>query len=806
MNFGILNIWSQLRIASRSLIKRWRTSLVVVITLALGIGANAVIFSFIQGILLQSLPYPDAEQLVRIESLRGGESGRISLKDVDDLKVRTGLFQDIAVHSDGDSGYNLSGYGQPEEIPALLSSRNLFSVLGVDQSHGGVWPEEGDRLRNHSVVLGHALWQRHWGGSLDAIDATLTLDGADLYRVYGVMPPGFDFPGGVDMYRSIAFIDLDHDDRSARYYYGLGRLNPGVSIAQAQQALNNAAQQLAREYPDSNNAIQFQITPLKELYVGDLRPYLLLLQAAVLLVLLIACVNIVHVLLAQALSRSRDTAIRLALGAGQQQILRQWLLDCLLLSLAGALLAVVVAYSGIHVLKQLLVLELPHWIDISIDTGVLLFTLATALLAGLLTAVAPARQASKTSLFGSMGSSSRSQGPGQGQQHRHRLMVVTQTGLSILLLITAGLLVKSFQELERADMGFDPQNLLTFRVNLGWFAYDEVEETRNYFTQLEQRLRSLPGVSDVAFNSNLPLGGINEKRTIALPDQSDAQRDNNPFINIKTVSNDYFRMMGIGMYAGRSFDATDQPDGVGSVIVNRRLAQTLWPDRNPIGEQLNVSGFDDAWLEVVGVANDVSQTGVGARPELDVYVSQYQFPDHNAFVLLRAQTDPQTLMAAANQAALSVDPDQSTWQPIVMSSRISNAIWQERLASRLVMVFALLAALLTAIGIYGVLAGNVRQRQREIAVRLAIGAPPMSLLQAVFGDALRMVVVGLLIGLGAAVLVAQLIKNLLYQTSPLDPLILIMALMFLLVVALLSVWAPARLALRTEPALMLRQE
>ena len=804
--FDFLNFWYPLRISCRTLIKRWRTSSVVVITLALGIGANAVIFSFIQGILLQPLPYPNAEELVRIDGLRGGQAGRISIKDASDLIERTGVFQDIAVHSDADAGYNLSGHGAPEEVPALLNSRNLFSVLGVQPQHGGTWPEEGDRLRNHSVVLGHGLWQRHWGGSQDALNDTLTLDGADLYRVNGMMPPGFDYPGGVDIYRSIAFIDLDHEDRTDRYYYGLGRLHANVSIAQAQQALEGVSRQLAGEFPDSNGAIEFQLTPLKDLYVGDLRPYLLLLQGAVLLVLLIACVNIVHVLLAQALMRDRETAIRLALGAGQRQILRQWLLDCLLLSLTGGALAIVIAIGGVFVLNQLLALELPHWMIIRIDLGVLLFTLVVAIIAGLVTAMAPARQASRTSLFGQTGSSSRSNSPNRGQKNWHRAMVVTQIALSLVLLIMASLLVKSFRGLEEADMGFDPNNLLTFRVNLGWFAYDKVEKTRSYYVRLEEQLRSLPGVADVAFNSNLPLGGVSNRRTIALPQQSEYEKDRNPYVNLKTVSHGYFQMMGIGLFAGRTFDDRDRPEGIGSVVVNRRLAETMWPGRNPIGELLSVSSFDDAPLQVVGVVNDVSQTDVGAIAEMDVYVSQFQFPDHNAFVLLRAKSDPLALMAAANDIALSIDPDQSTWQPIEMTERIAIAIWQERLTSRLVVVFALLAALLTAVGIYGVLSGHVRQRRRDIAVRLAIGAQPMDLLRAVFGDAFRMIVVGAVVGTSAAVLVAHGLRSLLYQTSPFDPLILGLSLLFLLVVSLLSVWSPARIALRTEPSLMLREE
>ncbi|MEO0998671.1 MAG: FtsX-like permease family protein, partial [Pseudomonadota bacterium] len=537
-----------------------------------------------------------------------------------------------------------------------------------------------------------------------------------------------------------------------------------------------------------------------------LRPYLLLLQAAVLLVLLIACVNIVHVLLAQALVRNRETAVRLALGAGQRQILKAWLLDCLLLSLAGGILAIAVAYGGVHILKQLLAMELPNWISIEVNPAVLLFTLFVSLLAGLLTALAPARQASRTSAFGSLGASSRSQGQNRGQKRWHRLMVATQVSLSVVLLIMASLLVKSFQGLERAEMGFNSEQLQTFRVNLGWFKYDEADKTRSYFTRLEEQLRGLPGVADVALNSNMPLGGVSQQRRIALPAQSEPERDRNPFVNLQTVSHGYFKMMGIGLFAGRSFDASDQPDGVGSVVIGRRLAESLWPGRNPIGESVEVSGFNEARLTVIGVANDVSHADVGVQPGMDVYVSNYQFPDHNAFVLVRAGIELPSLMAAANEVALGIDPDQSTWQPVAMDERIANAIWQERLTSRLVVVFALLAALLTAVGIYGVLSGHVRQRRREIAVRLAIGAQPMDLLRAVFGDALRMVVVGLGIGLVAAVAAAHALRSLLYETSPFDPATLSLSVVFLLIVAVIAVWSPARVALRTEPAMMLREE
>jgi putative ABC transport system permease protein len=804
----VSDLLTDLRLAARSLARNRGTSLIVVLTLALGIGANTVVFSFASGILLAPLPYPRADRLVRIETVRGGEAGPISLREIADLRARGDLFTDVAAHGKGDGGYNLSGSGRPEEVPALLCTHNLFAVLGVDLALGTPWPEEGDRLRNYSVVLGHDLWQTRWGGSPEFLAETLTLDGAGLYRVYGVAPRGFDYPSGQRLWRSLAFYDLDLEDRGARYYLGLARLRPGVTRAAAQQAVTTLAQELAASFPTTNAGVGFRLVPLAELYVGRARPYLLLLLGAVGFVLAIASANVAGLLVARAIGKSRETAVRRALGAGRWRIIRPWLVEGLLCGLAGGAVALGLGLLGARFLRTLLAVELPPWMAIGLDARVLLLTLAAALGAGLATAAVPAWHASGGRLSAALGASARGATEGRGRRSARGALVVVQVVTTAVLLVGAGLTVKSFRALARADLGFRPEGLLTLRVNLGWRAYDDDEKIRRYFRQLLDRLAALPGVAGVATDSNPPLGGVVDRPTVTLEGQSPDEQRRSPYVNRKIVSPGYFALMGIDLLAGRVFDERDAPQDPPVVVVSRRAAAALWPGGRPLGRRLKFGAADSAWpwLEVVGVVDDVHQERVGAGPGLDVYADLFQLPDLNAFVLLRTEVAPETLAAAANEAALAIDPDQATWEPAAMERRVAASLWQPRLAGTLCALFAVLASLLAAVGIYGVLAHAVRERRRDLGVRRALGAPAAQVLRAVLADTLRRLAAGLALGLPMAWALARLVRGLLYETSAADPVVFLAAAAGLVAVALVAAWAPARQALRVDPVAALREE
>ena len=801
-------ILSELRVALRTLSRRWRMTSLVILTLMLGIGANTVIFSFASGILLEPLPYPEPDRLVRLESVRGGEAGQISLRDILDLQERLDLFDDIAAHSLGTSGYNLSGEGRPEEVTAILCTRNLFSVLGVAMALGTPWPEEGDRLRNHSVVLGHDLWQRRWGGDDGALEEILTLDGADLYRVYGVAPRGFGYPSGQQLYRSLAYYDLDYEDRGIRAYLGLARLQPGVSLARAQAGLSRVARDLAREFPDSNAGLAFRATPLAEIYVGEARPYLLLLLGAVGFVLALACANVANVLIVQAIDQGRTTAVRRALGASGWQIVRLWLLEGLLCALAGGALALAVAHLGLRALNRLLSVDLPHWMEIGLDGRVLLFTLGISLSVGLVTALLPAWQAARGELLPTLGASARGGSEGRGRCSARGALVMTQVTIAVVLLVGAGLMVQSFRALQRADLGFRPDSLLTFRVNLGWMAYGEADQTRGYFRRLLDELAALPGVVGVATNSNLPLGGAPDRLNVTLQGQGIDEQQRNPYVNRKVVSPGYFEVMAVSLLLGRVPDGRDPPQGPPVAVVSRSAAESLWPGDSAIGQRLKFGrpGSEMPWLEVVGVVEDVQGERVGGPPGLDIYVDLFQRPDHNAFVLVRTEGDPMALSRQADEIALAIDPDQSTWEHVAMERRIADSLWQQRLSGTLVSLFAALAAALAGVGIYGVLAQTVRRRRREIGIRMALGAQDGDVMRSVLLDSLRWVLAGAALGIALAFGLGRLIRSLLYATSTADPLTFLSVPLVLVLLTLAASWAPTRRAVRVNPATALHEE
>lgn len=794
-----------LRNVLRSMVRHGRSTAVVVATLAIGIGANIVIFSFAKAILLTPLPYPDADRLVRIETVRGGELGPVSLRELRDVEDRLSLFEGIAAHGYGNGGYNLSGGGTPEEIPALLATHNLFEVLGVELALGTTWPEEGDRLRNHSVVLGHGLWQRRWGGDPAALDGTLTLDGADLYRVYGVAPEGLDYPGGKHIYRSIAFRDLDVEDRSSRFYRGLGRLRSDVTPRQAQQALAAVAADLAMSYPDTNRGVEYALTPLTELYVGPARPYLVLLLVAVGLVLLLAVANVASISAARALAGARETTVRRALGAGRWGIVRPWLLEGLMCGLLGCLAAVGLATAGVPILRALIGVDLPHWMQIDVDHVVLAYALGLALASGLATVAIPAWQASRRSLTDGLGLNTRAP---IGGTHAQGGLLVAQVAIAVLLVIGAGLTVGGFRALSNTDVGFDSEDRLTFRVNLGWRAYDVADKTRNYFRQLIEGLEALPGVVSVATNSNLPFGGVFDRRQITLEGQDAVDQQDNPFVNRGVVSPGYFEMMNIALLRGRVPGTKDVPDGPAVAVVNQRAAEALWPGRDPVGQRLKFGDPESErpWLEVVGVVANVAQERIGETPGLDVYVDLFQRPDHNAFVVVRGGGPPEALARAANAVALDIDPDQSTWQPVALSRRVGDSIWKERMAGTLVSLFSILAVVVAAVGLYGLLARIVQGSRREIGVRMALGGSLRQVLGGVLMGTFVRVGIGIAIGIGAALLVERGLQRLFDGQLILDPMTFVVAPAALLLVAVLASWGPIRQAAGVEPMTVLREE
>jgi putative ABC transport system permease protein len=803
---------NDLRYAWRSLFKRPAFLVLVTLTLALGIGVNSAIFSFINGFLLRSLPYRDADMLVRITSVRGNEEGHLSMLELKDLREQVDVFESVAPYIPG-AQYNYSGDGPPEELSAVLVSRDFFSVLGVPQLHGNTWPDYYDHERNFGVILSYELWKRRFGGDPNVLGRKITLDAAPFYTIYGVMPPDFNFPANTQLFRSIAINQRlpNYVDRDARLVYALARLKPGITTEQARAALNAFGKRLAQDYPNINTGLSFELKPLREFYVGDVRPYLYLLFGAVGFVLLIACTNVASLLLGQSLAREREIAVRLALGASRWQLIRQLLAESILLGTLGGLVGLASAWLWVNLLNSLIRDRLPSWIKVSIDWRVLLFTLVLSLLAGLIAGLAPAWQTSRPDIndllkAGAKGSS--------GEKHYlRRALVVAEVALALVLLVGAGLMVRSFVRLQETDHGFNAERLLTLRVAVPWRKYsgdDGPEKQRLFFEQLLLRLKAIAGVEVAALTNNLPLTGeIQEgKATFTLEGQSATEQQKNPYINDLRVSPDYLRVMGIPLLQGRFLNEFDRTTTERVGVVSRRFAELAWPGQNPIGKRMKVGGIESKaqWTTIVGVAGDVKHERLTGENGLDLYVSCQQVLDSTMFLVLRTTVPPLTLAEQATREVWAIDPEQSTFDITTMDTIVANSIWQRRMSGTLILAFAGLALVLATVGIYGVMSHAIGQRTRELGIRMAMGATSSDVLRLVLSDGVKLIGFGVGLGLLGAFISSRIIRGLLYGVSSTDPLTFVFVPLFLFIVAIMACLIPARRATRVDPLVALRNE
>ena len=806
------DLLQDIRYALRILVKRPGFNITVALTLALGIGANTAIFSFVDAILLKPLPFKDPDRLVRIMGLRGSEEGRISMLELQDLKREVNIFEDVAAYIPG-AQYNYSGDGVPEEFAATLCTHNLFNVLGVPLLRGNTWPEVADFEGNHGVVLTYELWNRRFGGSDDALNRKITLDAAPYYKIHGVAPPNIHFPNNVQIFRSIGVNQNmpNYTNRAARNVYALARLKPGVSVKQAQIEVEAFGHRLAQQYPNINAGLSFAARPLTDYYVGDVRPYLWLLFGAVGLVLLIACGNAVNMLLTMALTRDHEIAVRLALGARRGRLIRQLLTESALLALIGGAFGLLLAELWVRLLSSAIGVGVPSWIVIDIDKRALIFTLTISILTGILAGLAPALQASKLNLNELLKDGARG-APGSRQRLR-RALVIAEIALAFVLLVGAGLIVRSLTQLQQTDPGFNPNSLLTLRVALSWHKYNVRTDPRSvtqFYEQTLEKLRAMPGVEAVAATSNLPLSGEAQlgRVTFTVEGQSASDQQRNPFINDIAISPNYFDALGGRLAQGRALNDFDAPTTDRVYLISERLAERMFPGQDPIGRRVKLGGPNSplSWGTIVGIAKNVKQDALTGQGGYNLYSSYQQLPAANMYLLLRSKVDPMSLSEAATRVVWSVDPNQSTFEIMTMEKRIANTIWHRRLSRNLFVIFAALALALAAVGVYGVMTYTVSQRTREIGVRLALGAQGREVIKMILVEALRMILIGGAIGLGVAFGLSRLIKSLLFGVSAIDPLTFAGVSLLLVLVALVAGYLPARRAAKVDPVIALRFE
>jgi predicted permease len=806
-------LWQDLRYGARMLVKQPGFTLIAIFTLALGIGANTAIFSVVNGVLLKPLPYRAPEQLIRVfETSRTQPKFPMAQGNFQDFRAQNSTLAGLALYTRRDQ--ELSQDGKPERLAALGITAGYFELLGMQPLLGREFRRE-DELPESSpgVILSHALWQRRFNGDAGVIGKSVILSGRQ-HTIIGVMPAGVQHVGGD--YRSMPHgetVDVwgplqmpAQAGRGGHFCNAVGRLKPGVSVAQANADLNVIAERLAQQFPNTNQPFRIAVKSLHEEIVGRSQTMLLILLGAVFFVLLIACVNVANLLLARATVREREIAVRTAVGAGRWRIVRQLLTESLLLALMSSAVGILLAQWAIDALSGLGPEQLPRLQAISIDGRILLFTLGLTILTGILFGLAPALQAGQINLNELLKEGGRS-GVGQRQRRLRDGLVVVEVALALVLLIGAGLLIRSFWKLQQADPGFNPERVLTASLSLPNVRYSDPPKVAAFQQQLLERVAALPGVQSAGFTSDLPWTGYDENAGFTIEGKTFPPNDG-PGGRYHFVSADYFSTVGVPLVAGRFFNANDRLTSPNVVLINRALAERYWSGESAVGKRFtfNSRPQEKDWYTIVGVVGDVKDFPHSPAAEPAFYWAMMQQAPRQVILAVRGSADPLGLVEAIRNEVRALDKDLPLAEIKPLQTVAATALASQRFTLWLVGFFAGTALLLAALGIYSVLSYLVAQRTQEIGVRMALGAQFGDVLKLVIRQGMTLVLLGVVVGLVAAFGLTRLMKGLLYQVSASDPLTFVAIGLLLTLVALIACWIPARRATKVDPLIALRYE
>jgi putative ABC transport system permease protein len=797
-----------LRYALRVLIKKPGFTAVAVITLALGIGANSAIFSVVNAVLLRSLPYEDGDRLVWIWGTQPQlDKAPVAPANFLDIKEQNEVFDNVAAFR-GQSGA-LTGQYEPERVRVAAVSADFFSLFKVLPLLGRVFNNQDEQSGNTQVIiLSHALWQRRFGSNPGILDQKLTLNDRP-YSVIGVAPAEFQYPTYADLWIPLVFDAKEKSIRDTHSLSAVGRLKPGASIEQGQANIGLIAATLEQNYPRTNTGIGMRIVPLKEQITGSIQTQLLIIFAAVGFVLLIACANVANLMLARAASRQKEMAIRTALGAASSRLARLLLTESVVLAVVGGVLGLLLAYWGTQLLVSASPTHIPRVKEIAVDLRVLGFTILLSFLTGILFGITPALQARRTDLNETLKEGGRSSSQGLGGYRMRKIFVVSQMALALVLLISAGLMIKSFLKLQQVDLGFNERNLLTMQVTLPRSKYNDGQTRAAFFQRAVDRIKALPGVEGAGAITNLPLSGANDSTSFIIEGREPSPDGKAPLTEYRSITPDYFRAMGIGLVKGRFFDETDQPNTSKVAIINESLARRFFGDQEPIGQRIGLSGPPD-WREIVGVVRDVRHYGPDNEPKPETYVpynqNQASYLQYGSMALVIRGENPSNLVSGVRGEILAVDSSQPVYNAKSMEQVVADSVAQRRLDTLLLALLAGVALLLAAVGTYSVMAYTVAQRTHEMGVRMALGAQPRDVIKLVLGQALSLALIGVTIGLGAAFGLMRFVSGLLYGVSLADPVIYIGLALLLGAVAILASYFPARRATRVDPLSALRSE
>jgi predicted permease len=812
----MMNLRQDIQFGFRMLLKSRGLAAIAIFALALGIGANTAIFSVVNTVLLRALPYPQPDQLVWFwESQPNLEQAPFSPADFLDYQAQNQSFQQVAtIHR---LSFNLTGQGAAERIPGMVATPNVFSLLGVHPILGRDFlPEEGALGAPRRVLLTYGFWQSHFAGDRTVVGRPLTLDNQPV-QIIGVLPASFRY-GGPDIELWVnpvnvvpevfsTFPDWERNIRNNRethYLSIVGRLKPGVPLSQAQSDINTIVARLHQQYPVTTGH-NVSLIPLRELSAGPVRETLVVLLALVGLVLLIACANVANLLLSRAVARRREIAIRTALGAGRLRIVRQLLTESMLLSFVGGALGLALAWGLVRLLVAAGPQQLPRVQEITLDLRVLLFTLGVSLLTGLLFGLAPALAATHHSLGHFLKEAGRGGAEGLAHNRLRGVLVVTEVAFSLVLLVCAGLLGRSFVRMLEVNPGFRPDHMVTMWMNFTSANYAPEGRPTQFLEQLVPRAAALPGVEGVAISNDLPLEGDD---TTTGPSDVEGHapfpRGQQPLVGVHAVNPGYFRSMGIPQLRGREFSASDNANSTPVAIINQKLAETLWPGQDALGKHFHLMGFKQS--EVVGVVGNVLHNGLGESVSLESYLAFPQHPWSYVGLAVRTHGNPGAVYGAVRSLVAQIDPELPVHDMRPMEQVVRETMASRRLTLWLVGAFAALALVLASVGIYGVMSYAVTERVHEIGVRMALGAQRHEVLRLVVGHGISHAAIGLLLGSVAAFFAARAMTTLLFGIRPSDPLTYICIAVVLALAALAACYIPARRATAVDPMVALRYE
>ena len=795
-----------IRYGMRSLWKRPGFTLVALIALALGIGANTAIFSLVNAVLVQPLPFKDPDQLVWAwgRFRQGSERASVAPGDFVDYRNQNTTFEQLAAVFSIQFPINLTGSGEPERLNSAGVTGNYFQAMGVNAELGRTFLLENEKTGSDQVaVLSHQLWRSRFGGDPNIVNKSIVLDGKTCV-VLGVMPKEFNFPQGAEIWVPMNFDSSPGmKQRKAHFLRPVGRLKPGVTLAQAQADTDAIAARLEAQFPTTNEGCSMKLVSLRDQLVGDTKPTLFILLGAVGFVLLIACANVANLLLVRAAARQKEIALRTALGASRVRIVRQMITESILLALMGGVLGTVLAMWGIDLLIAVSGDNLPPTAQVRIDGTVLGFTLLVSLATGVLFGLAPALRTMKVNLSSSLKEGGRSVGEGVQRNLTRSILIVAESAVAVVLLIGAGLLIRSLVRLQHTSPGFDSSNVLTMRLDLPEVKYPTPEKITTFFQELETRIGGLPGVESTGMITELPLSGQPNDIPFFVEGRPPATHQSFG-ADFRYVNTQYFKALHIPFLRGRNFTELEVAKSAKVILISELLAKEAFPNEDPIGHRLAVGMGDFGMFEVIGVVGDIRHRALDSEPLPAMYMPSLERSWMN--IVIRAQGDQGQLAAAVRKEVKAIDPDQPVASVKPMDDWLAISVSSHRYRTLLLGLFALIALVLASTGIYGVMSYSVTQRTHEIGVRMALGARRFDVLKLVVQQGMVLVVIGLVLGILGAIALTRVMSSVLYEITPKDPVTFVVVAIFLPVVALVACYIPARRATKVDPLVALRYE